>query len=602
MVQHNTRKRKHRPGLVLIVLVLFAGFTATTSCNKDYLEKPFSVTFNEDSVFTRYENALKLVYDMYAQKPFYLDLYVSASSTTRLAGSLLDCATDMGCSFRLNANYGAHKFNAGTVPAEWLSNNAQGEDIYSNHYITIRKAFTLLERIGQVPDAPSSEKERIKAEAKTMIAFEYFELMKRYGGVPLVTKRLNPTKDDVNLKRAPLADIYGYIITLLDEAIASPSFAAHYEGLEFGRLTKAFAYGLKARAALWIASPLFNTTTPYMPFGENNALICMTNYDASRWQTALQYAKDAISYCEANGFAIVNTPDTEKNYTISYQYRPGQGNTEAIWATVQVSNPSMNYWLPRGTPFSGYQANMPTQNMVEKYQNRDGSYTNWNSPVTTPANDPTAPYRNLDPRFAQTVMYNGCTVYPGAIYDNYDHENPALNGKNGPAKSSSQFAHMIRKHVSGYEDRALTKVTWQPLCMQMRLTELYLIYAEAMNETLASPDVQVLEKINIIRARSGMPGIPGGLSREQMREKIQNEWAIEFAFEDYRFFDLKRWKLGDVFKGPIYDLHVKKMNNNTTVYTKYKFEDRPFFEWYYLHPLPPSEVNLQYGLVQNPGW
>ncbi len=97
--------------------------------------------------------------------------------------------------------------------------------------------------------------------------------------------------------------------------------------------------------------------------------------------------------------------------------------------------------------------------------------------------------------------------------------------------------------------------------MQMRLTELYLIYAEAMNETLASPDAQVLEKINIIRARSGMPGIPGGLSREQMREKIQNEWAIEFAFEDYRFFDLKRWKLGNVFKGPIYDLHVKKMKN-----------------------------------------
>ncbi len=87
MVQHNTRKRKYRPGLVLTVLVIFAGYAATTSCNKDYLEKPFSVTFNEDSVFTRYENALKLVYDMYAQKPFYLDLYVSASSTTRLAGS-----------------------------------------------------------------------------------------------------------------------------------------------------------------------------------------------------------------------------------------------------------------------------------------------------------------------------------------------------------------------------------------------------------------------------------------------------------------------------------------------------------------------------------
>lgn len=585
--------------MALAILITVA---ATTSCNKDYLEKPFSVSFNEDSVFTRYENALKLVYDMYATKPYYLDLYVSASSTTRLAGAMLDCATDMGCSFRLNANYGAHKFNAGTVQAEWLSNNPQGEDVYGDHYKTIRKAFTLLERIDQVPDAPGGEKERIKAEARTMIAFEYFQLMKRYGGVPLITKRLNPTTDNVNLERAPLEDIYKYIISMLDEAIAVPSFNARYEGLEFGRLTKGFAYGLKARAALWVASPLFNTAQPYMDLGENNNLICLMNNDPARWSTVVKYAEEAIRYCEANGYAIVNTSNKNINYTIAYQYRPNQGNTEAIWATMKVTNPSMSYWLPRGTPFSGFQANMPTQNMVEKYQNTDGTYVNWNNGITTPANDPVYPYRNLDPRFAQTVMYNGCTVYPGAIFDNYDHETASLNGKNGPGKSSSQFAHMIRKHVYGYEDRAITKTTWQPLCMQMRLTELYLVYTEALNETMPSANAQVTEKINIIRARSGMPGIATGLSQADMRKKIQDEWAIEFAYEDYRFFDLKRWKLGEVFKGPIYDLRVKKMNNNTTVYTKYKFEDRAFFDWYYLHPLPPSEVNLQYGLVQNPGW
>lgn len=593
---------KKRPGLIITALVLFTGIAINTSCNKDYLEKPFSVSFNEDSVFTRYENTLKLVYEMYALKPYYLNLYVSAGSTTRLAGSLLDCATDMGCSFRLNANYGAHKFNAGTVQAEWLSNNPQGEDVYGDHYKTIRKAFTLLERIDEVPDATPGEKERIKAEAKTMIAFEYFQLMKRYGGVPLITKRLNPAKDDINLERSPLADIYSYIITQLDEAIANPSFAPRYDGLEFGRLNKAFAYGLKARAALWAASPLFNTAEPYLAFGGHNNLICLMSNDPARWQTCIKYTQEAIDYCEANGYAIVNTANTGLNYTISYQYRPNQGNTEAIWATMEVTNPSMNYWLPRGTPFSGYQANMPTQNMVEKYQNKDGSYVNWNTPVTTPANDPVYPYRNLDPRFAQTVMYNGSTVYPGVTLDNYDHETAALNGKNGPAKSSSQLAYMIRKHVYGYEDRALTKTTWQPLCMQMRLTELYLIYAEALNETQAVADAKVTEKINRIRARSGMPAIGPGLSQADMRKKIQEERAIEFAFEDYRFFDLKRWKLGEVFKGPIYDLHVKKMNNNTTVYTKYKFEDRPFFDWYYLHPLPPSEVNLQYGLVQNPGW
>ncbi len=369
----------------------------------------------------------------------------------------------MGCSFRLNANYGAHKFNAGTVPAEWLSNNVQEKTYTVTITSPSAKAFTLLERIDQVPDAPSSE-ERIKAEAKTIIAFEYFELMKRYGGVPLVTKRLNPTKDDVNLKRAPWPIFTGISSPCSMKPLhrlLSPHITRAWNS---GRLTKAFAYGLKARAALWVASPLFNTATPYMSFrGEQCAhLHGQLRRQPLASRVAIRQRRHQL--LQSNGYAIVNTPDTEKNYTISYQYRPGQGNTEAIWATVQSQQSSMNYWLPRGAPFPSYQANMPTQNMVEKYQNRDGSYVNWNSPVTTPANDPTAPYRNLDPRFAQTVMYNGCTVYPGAIYDNYDHEDPALSGKNGPAKSSSQFAHMIRKHVYGYEDRALTKVTWQPLC------------------------------------------------------------------------------------------------------------------------------------------
>jgi SusD family. len=581
---------------------LVCGVSTISGCKKNYLEKPFGVSFNEDSVFARYENAQKLVFDMYAHRPYYLFLNLGSGNGARLQGSLLECATDFGCSFRLQPAYGTHKFNAGTVDAEWLSNNPLGEDVYGNHYKTIRIAFTLLERIDEVPDAPASVKERIKAEAQTMIALEYFRLMFRYGGVPLVKSRLNPGEDEVNLPRSPLADVYNYIIEMLDAAIANPGFAARYDGLEFGRLNKAFAYGLKARAALWVASPLFNTATPYMDLPGHNDLICMTNYDPQRWQVAAQYAGEAINYCETNGYAIVNTPDVNLNYTISYQYRPNQGNTEAIWATMQETNPPMTTWNPRGAPFSGHMANMPTLNLVAKYQNRDGSYVDWDQPVVTPPNDPTYPYKNLDPRFNQTVMYNGLEVYPGAFFDNYDGETAALHGKNGPAKTSSQFAHLVRKHVFGYEDRAITKKTWQPLCMQMRLTDLYMTYAEALNESLPAPDDRVLTKINAIRARSGMPGIPAGLSKDEMRTRIQDEWAIEFAFEDYRFFDLKRWKMGDVFKGPIYDLRVIKKTDNSFVYTKYKYEDRPFFEWYYLHAFPPSEVNLKYGLVQNPGW
>jgi hypothetical protein len=395
---------------------------------------------------------------------------------------------------------------------------------------------------------------------------------------------------------------------MLDIAIANPNFSARYDGQEFGRLTKAFAYGLKAKAALWAASPLFNTAQPYLDLGENNNLICLMSNDPARWNTVVEYTEDAIDFCESNGYAIVNTPNKNLNYTISYQYRPNVGNTEVMWATMDLTNPNMLFWSPRGGgdfTSGGYTANMPTLNMVEKYQNKDGSYINWDSPVTTPANDPTYPYRNLDPRFDQTVMYNGMEVYPNAIFRNYNYDSPSkstLDGVNGPRASGMQFAHLVRKHVFGFEDRLKTQKTWQPLCPIMRLTELYLMYSEALNETLSAPDSRVLEKINTIRARSGMPGIPSGLSKDAMRKKIQDEWAVEFAFEEYRFFDLKRWKLGELFKGPIYDLRVIKHANNTYSYTKYLFENRVFFDWYYLHPFPPSEVNLQYGLIQNPGW
>jgi hypothetical protein len=263
----------------------------------------------------------------------------------------------------------------------------------------------------------------------------------------------------------------------------------------------------------------------------------------------------------------------------------------------------MAYWNPRGTPFvGGFSSNLVSLNMVEKYQNKDGSYVNWNNVITTPPNDPTFPYKNLDPRFNQSVMYNMQEVYPNAFFQFYEHETPSLAGNNSNSKASSQWAHQVRKHVFGYEDRTITQKTWQPICSQMRLTDLYMIYAEAMNESLTAPDSRVYNRINIIRNRSGMPNITAGLSKDVMRSKIQDEWGIEFAFEEYRYFDLKRWKLGNVFKGPIYDLKVKKFNNNTYTYTKYKYEDRPFYDWYYLHPLPPSEVNLKYGLVQNPGW
>ena len=99
-----------------------------------------------------------------------------------------------------------------------------------------------------------------------------------------------------------------------------------------------------------------------------------------------------------------------------------------------------------------------------------------------------------------------------------------------------------------------------------------------------------------------MPDITPGLTKVQMREAIRDERAVELIFEEHRFWDLKRWKMGEVFKGPVYDVRTIKKNDNTYTYTKYKYEDRVWFNHYYLHPFPPNEVNKLYGLIQNPGW
>lgn len=580
------------------------GLLLTTSC-KDYLEKPFGVAFNEDSVFARYENVQKAVYEMYSSSsPYYLGLVLN---TTRLSGSMLDACTDFGSSFRSNAGYGAHKFNKGTVLAEELTNSVIGEDRFANHYTAIRRAFILLERIDEVPDASSEQKNRIKAEAQTMIAFQYFELMRRYGGVPLIKKRLDPSLDDRLVARSSLEDIYNYIIELLDKAVANPDFAARYDGQEFGRMTKAFAYGLKAKAALLVASPLFNTDHPYIELPGHNELICLNKpYDSNRWKTAYDYAESAINYCESNGYALVNTSDVYKNYTIAYQYKPSAGNTEIIWGTMGVPNTEFKYFMPRGLPMSGYSANIPSQNLVEKYRNRDDSKIDWAATSTTPLrtapNDPTGPYKNLDPRFQQTIFCNGATYYTNVAIQNYDHETRSLNGNNGPGKASAQWAYFLRKHIYGYEDKSITQKVFQPMASYMRLAELYLASSEALNEFLSAPDSRVISRINMVRSRSGMPPLSASMTKEEMRSRIQDEWGVEFAFEEYRFWDLKRWKLGDVFKGPIYDLRVKKWNDNTYTYSRYKYEDRVFFDWYYLHPLPPTEINKQYGLIQNPGW
>lgn len=600
----------------ITIIFLLTSFTVLfftfTSCDS-YLETPPVASFNEDSVFTRRINVEKLVSTMYT-----FNLAKLPCSSQRMFYSFLDCASDIGCSNYLNAGYGAHRYNKGTITAEEISNNQNGEDVFSFHYKAIRYALLLIDRVDEVPDGTPEWKNRIKADAKTILAMQYFELMKRYGGVPLVKTRFsNPA--DAATKRSTLSETYNYIMQLCDEAIANPDYPMTIsDPNELGRTSKVFALGLKSKAKLWIASPLFNNVSPYKDnLGGNSNLIWNGSYNKELWKEAAVATKEAIDICEANGLKLTNIGNNDLNYTAAYLYYPSKGNTELLMVNLGMANnssptnpsASFQFWTPRGTPINGWGTNMPTQNFVDMFQKMDGSFYQWETDTISPVNDPTYPYKNLDPRFKQIVCYNGMTFYTGVNMEMYEgYTDPITkiktiaDGKNSKSGCKAQFAYFNRKYIVGYEDNGISPKVWRPLSIVLRLTELYLNYAEALNEYYG-PTTEVYNRINAIRSRSGMIGLPTGIiTTEEMRLWIQRERAIELCFEDSRFFDLKRWKLGETFKGPIYDLNIRITADRRFIYKKYKYEDRYWSDHWYLHPFPPSEVNKLYGLIQNPGW
>lgn len=584
--------------IVICLLSLLAWGTSIffTSCN-DYLEMPEQTSYNLDSIFKNYQNTEPLIYDLYRDAPFHLWGWAAKI----LHGPQNSTMTDEGITLMIQSAYTPIKVYAGNVSSTWFT-SSKGEDIYTDHWGTIRRAFILMENIDRVPDASTENKERIKAECKTVIALEYFELLKRYGGVPLIKKSLNNV-EEYYIVRSSLKDVYDYIILLLDEAIATPAFPAVVPNeKEFGRATKAFAYGLKARTMLYVASPLFNTASPYMDFGDNNKLICFTDYDKNRWKLAADATLDAINFCEASGIALVDKYGENENYRIASSERPKDGNTEIIFAVSQHTAPTkIITFLGRGAPLNGYAANIPTHNQVEKYQNKDGSFTNWDQKITTGPNDPTAPYDNLDPRFHQSIVYNGSVWYSSPTeyrMQIYDGANGASNGANGSTTAKAQFAYFFRKYLAGNEYSAKSYI---PLSIYMRLSELYLNYAEAMNE-FEGPTEKVFERIDAIRNRSGMPNVPRNLSQGELRDYLDRERSIELYFEGHRYFDLKRKLRGDIFKAPIHDVKVLKYPDNTYTYEKYVYHERAWFDFWYLHPFPYDEVNKGYGLIQNPGW
>jgi starch-binding outer membrane protein, SusD/RagB family len=545
------------------------------------LERELITDLSEKQIITSYEFTLNRVNSIYTDMPsgyLAIDGAMSASATDE-AEHTLETST-------------IHKYNNGAWNA--VDNP---ENLWSTFFRGIRKAnqFLLasdsvnLDQFRLDPSASTqavyntrlADIKRWKYEARFLRAYFYFELVKRYGGVPLLTKALSIDDDFSGVKRNSLAECIQFITVECDSAAAN--LPVTYPAAELGRATKGAALALKSRMLLYAASDLFNTPSWATGYGSPE-LISLTGDRTARWKAAADAAKAVIDLSGAG-------------YSLSANYRNlfvtnSFTSTEVIFARrLGASNDFEKANYPVGYDL-GKSGTTPSQNLVDAYEMKDGTKFDWANPVHA-AN----PYANRDPRLDLNVLLNNAP-FKGRNVEAW------TGGKDGNGLiNATRTGYYLKKHVNENLNLLLNTTAVQSWNL-IRLSEIYLNYAEALNE-YEPTNANIRTYVNFVRGRLGivMPALPAGLSQEAMRERIRNERRVELAFEDHRAWDVRRWMQGPQFLGaPLTGVEITKAANGTFTYKPVKVEDRVFAPKMYLYPLPQGEINTSKGLVQNPLW
>lgn len=569
-------------------LIVIATMVSSMSCS-DYLEKAPGVDVTEDTIFSSREQ---------------LETFVAGTYYWGLLGDLpywdmrdkSDCISDAATDEGEVAMtwYWTQGWNSGNMtPTHPMDNR------FSSYWTALRRINTIIDRVDAAPFSDDAYKTQVRGEAKFLRAYNYMQLFIKYGGVPILKKRFE-LSDNFKVPRATIAEMVDFMVQDCNDAIKDlPSYKDYSSNLR-GRATREAAMALKSRILLYAASPTFNTATPYMDFGQNNNLIIYGDYSEKRWKDAADAAKDAIDAALAAGFRLIDDQGVDKNYRYAWE---NADNDEIILA--EKSHGACGPWhfpwgpsIPQSCSGFGGAISM-TFNMLQKYEKKDGTPEIWDM---NGGMDLMKKYKEIDPRFAQTAVYQGQKWNDvDKLVMDFTSADADLGTKDGVDKCiGGMLAHKpVPYSVS-------TKQPVIPNGIIFRVAELYLNYAEALNECSATPPEEAYAAIDKVRARSGMPSLPRNMSKTQFREKVRNERTIELAFEGHRLWDVRRWQIADedgVMKGNMYGLKIYSIKGSTTEfrYLPYVFETRTFTPKMYRHPFPQSEIEKGY-LIQNPGY
>lgn len=488
----------------------------------------------------------------------------------------------------------------GSDMEKWGSGSWNSTSLYDNPlsacYTGIRRSFIFEEELlPLIDDNVMSEvgQKLCLGQILFLRAFYNFEMLKRFGGYPLVKKVLS-TKDNLNIPRNTYDECADYITGLCDQAadLLPMSHATN----QLGRATKGAALALKARVLLYAASPLFNDVTKAEDALEHG------KYDVSKWEKAATAAAAVINLKNTNGNPIYSLYTSGGGYSDFFYVL--NANNEIILS--KMTSPSNTVERLNG-PVSitnGQGGTCPTLNLVNDYEMITGEAFDWNNPVQA-----ASPFANRDPRFEKSILYNGSTWMNKMTIETFK------GGKDLVGVNATRTGFYMRKFCN-------INATWNaptgttPHCFPLlRYGEVLLNYAESMNEAYG-PDVDpkrygmtAREAIALIRRRAGLTGninlsvtVSSG-NKDKMRDAIRHERRIELAFEEHRHLDLRRWKLAEsILSQPVSGLIIEKKEDGTYTYTSRVVESRVFTSQMYLYPFPQTEISRNPNLVQNTGW
>ena len=467
------------------------------------------------------------------------------------------------------------------------SPSALRDNLFDRCYQGIRRSFVFQNEIyPNIPDhiiSPNG-KTRMMAQVLFLRAYFNFELLKRFGGYPLVDHLLSDV-EDLNIPRSTYDKCVEYIVELCDAA--AEELPESYPGEQFGRATKGAALALKARVLLYAASPLFNDPAKTSDDLEHGA------YSPAKWEQA---AKAAVDVINLNRYSLYNS---YPNFFLNLS-----PNSEIIIS--RVAGDSRDLEEDNGP--SGYTrgggGTCPTWDLVCAYEMLNGEPFDPENAAHM-AN----PFAGRDPRFAASILYNGADWMQNRRIETFE------GGLDKTGERATPTSFYLRKFLSRTAQWTGTTGVANHSFPLIRYGEVLLNYAEAMNEAYG-PDndngygLTARDAIEMIRERAGLTGnidLSNTVSaddKDKMREAIRHERRIELVFEEHRHLDLRRWKTAEiVLNQAVSGLKIERATGGALTYTPIpNVQNRIFNAKMYLYPFPQTEMARNSRLIQNTDW